>query len=171
MKPISDEIIDSTRQEIIQLSEQGAQKLMEKMGDQQPNVLAYITIVGDDFFNQSERGFLLYLGLLIWKSFQNVHQKLPCVKGEDIEIADENNVKMLEYLESEPANDYMGTIQTILESYPQQPLFRFIMEAVMETEDESEGFLEENKGIAVIYLKTVIDVLDETISEKKKPSK
>jgi hypothetical protein len=160
MNIISSEIVEQTWQEMNTLSAAKISSLINKLTKEQPIVLAYLLAVGDDIFNQDERELLLYLGVVVWKMMSQGDRPLPKVTEEQLDEIEEKNIKMLEYLEGEPDTDFIETVAMIVNDYKQQEVLKYVVEALMEETEEDALITDENKGIMMIYLKTVIDCFD-----------
>jgi hypothetical protein len=161
MNTISTEIVERTWKEMSTMSPVNHPKLINKFAKEQPIILAYLMAVDDEMFNEDERELLLYLGVVIWKIMSRGTKLLPSVTEKMIDDAEEKNIKMLEYLEGETETGFYETTATILEGYNQPEVLRYVVEALMEDDEEDVDIQEENIGMMMIYLKTVIDCFDE----------
>ncbi len=160
MNTISAEIVGRAWKEMSTMSPVNHPKLINKFAKEQPIILAYLMAVDDEMFNEDERELLLYLGVVIWKIMYRGTKPLPSVTEKMIDDAEEKNIKMLEYLEGETETGFYETTATILESYNQPEVLRYVVEALMEDDEEDVAIREENIGMMMIYLKTVIDCFD-----------
>ena len=157
MKPISSDIVEKTWKELGEMSPQKIPELIHLMQKQQPLVLAYLLGVGGDTLNQDERELLLYLGVVVWQIVLQGDTPLPEITANALEEVEESNMKMLEYLEGESETDFIDTVEKIIDNYCQPEILRYAVEALMEEPEEGCLIRDENKGIMMIYLKTVID--------------
>jgi hypothetical protein len=74
--------------------------------------------------------------------------------------AEEANYDFLERLSASSEADFMSATQAMIAAYPEPEVLRYIVEAIMEEEDytpEDPPIREEYRGLAVVYLKTVLD--------------
>ncbi|GEM_PF-226545 len=157
---ISAEVVESTWQRIAAQSIKGAQKLVNRMSKEQPIVLAYLMAVDDDIFNQEERQVLLFVGIVVWQIMLQANRPLPVVTEEMLDKAEAGNLKMAEYLQSETGAGFEEATRKIIESYAQPEVLRYVVEAIMEETEEGCPVREDNKGIMLLDLKTVIDCFD-----------
>jgi len=161
MNKIPAETVERTWKEMSTMSPLNYPKLIDKFSKEQPIVLTYLIAVGDEQFNEDERQLLLYLGVVVWMIMSRGNKALPRVTEKMIDEAEKKNIKMLEYLEDETVTGFYDTTATILEGYNQPELLRYVVAALMEEHEEEVDIREENIGIMMIYLKTVIDCFDE----------
>lgn len=160
MNKISAEIVERTWKEMSTMSPLNYPKLINKFSKEQPFILTYLIAVDGQQFNEDERELLLYLGVVVWMMMSRGNNPLPKVTEKMIDDAEEKNIKMLEYLEGETETDFYETTDTILQDYNQPEVLRYVVEALMEDDDEDVDIQEENIGLMMIYLKTVIDCFD-----------
>lgn len=161
MKTIPAHIVDSTWREINNLAPSDAQQLMERLGEEQPVLMAYLMAAEGDVFNPDERSLFAYLGLVVWQIMARGDSALPPVSEDRLETAEAANIRMLEYLEGETEADFSQTVQTLTHHYNQIEVLRFVLEALMEQTDGSNGIRTENTGLVMIHLKSIIDCLDQ----------
>ena len=160
MKPIPADTVEDTWARMVDMSPQDAPEMIERLTQQQPLILAYLMAVGDEMFNPDERELLLFLGIVIWQTMLQGDTPLPEVTEQMIEEIEASNFKMLEYLEGESEADFIETTENILNTYNQKEILAHVLEAIMEEPDEETEISEENQGMMMIYLKTVIDCFD-----------
>lgn len=157
MKPISSAIVERTWKELGSMSPEAIPKIVQLMQEQQPFVLVYLLTIGDDILNEDERELLLYLGMVIWQIMLQGDTPLTKVTAADLDKAEEANMKMLKYLEGESEASLMDTVERMLSSYGQPEVLKYVVEALMEEPEEGCLIRDKNKGIMMIYLKTVLD--------------
>jgi hypothetical protein len=75
-------------------------------------------------------------------------------------------MKMLERLAGKPSAQMKKSVEEMLGSYNQKEVLRYVVEALMEEPEERCVIRDENKGIMMVFLKTVIDCFDRTGSPK-----
>ena len=160
MNPISSETVERTWKKMSAMSPQEAPKIINQMTNQQPAILAYLMAVGDDILNQDERELLLYLGVVVWQIMSQGNKPLTQVTDNILDNVNALNIDMLEYLEGESDTDFIDTVVMITTNYNQPEVLKYVVEALMEEREEECMLRDENKGIMMIYLKTVIDCFD-----------
>jgi hypothetical protein len=153
---ISEETVTQTWQRVALSTPQEAQRYMHQMSQEQPAVLAYLLTMDGDPFNRNEMGYILFIALVVWQIMKQSAQGLRSVPIEAIEQADEANFSFLEQLLTAGEMDFEAAVVRMIAEYPEPEVLRYIVEALME-EDEEEPFRDEYRGLAFVNLKTVLD--------------
>jgi hypothetical protein len=161
MQPISAEIVETTWKRIADFSAREGKALAEKFAAEQPIVMAYLMAVDGDLFNADERELLFYLGAVVWQMMAQGDAPLPQVTEPMIEQAEAANQAVLESLADAPDDDAHAAMAQLLQEYAQPEVFKYVVTALMESTQE-EGIREENLGVLMVNLKTVIDCLNES---------
>ena len=165
MKPIPAETVERRQARIANLPEEALEELIDRASDEQPFMLAYLMAAGEAEFNSSEQELLLYVGVVIWQIMREEQEQMRALSEEDLETAEETNRQLIEYLEGEPEHELLETVETVIGGYSQGPLLRFVIESVMDEDEEAyddmEPVRDEMKGMLIFYLKILIDCLDE----------
>lgn len=157
------EEVDNSWNEMGELDLDDVPRLVNKLGKEQPYILTYLMATGSDILNQPEREMLLFLGVMIWHIVSKIVPDAPEISGDILDYSEEKNMEMLEYLSGEPETDFMDTVAKIMSKYHQSELLRFIIDRLLEEPDKGIELSEDNIGMIVIYLKTIIDCLDSII--------
>jgi len=160
MNTISAEIVERTWQEMATMPPANYPKIINKFAKEQPFVLGYLMAVDEDLLNEDERELLFYLGTVVWRMMSQGNKPLSKVTEEMIFAAEDNNFKMLQYLEGETEADFYETTEKMIKNYNQPEVLRYVVEALMEEDEEGVEIREDNLGMMMIYLKTVIDCFD-----------
>ncbi len=160
MQAITETLIEDVWKGVDQLSEDDAEGLVGLLGEEQPFLLVYLVATGEDEFNEDEKEFLLYMGVVIWKVFQQLKSPLPSISEQNLESIESTNIKMLEYLETESESYFHEFVQNLIYDYPQPALLKFVTELIF---DEEEAIRSRNKGMMLVYLKIIIDCLDKVV--------
>lgn len=156
MEPISADIVESTWQRMAAMPSREAPKLVARMEKEQPVVMAYLMAVDHDLFNQEERELLLYLGMVVWQIMSQGSTPLPRVTEKALDRAEKSNMKTIESLMDASEADFTETARTMIENYSQPEVLRYVVEALVEAVEDEE-VRDENMGIMMLDLKTVID--------------
>jgi len=160
MEPIPEDDVEKMWIRFNEMSVDETPELIQRMTEEQPLVLAYLMAVGDTIFNEDERELLVFLGIVIWETMSQGTTPLPPITEEILDEAEEANVQMLEYLEGESQSGLWETTESIIDNYNQRHVLGYVLEAIMEEPEEGCEIRDENRGIMMIYLKTVIDCFD-----------
>jgi len=137
-------------------------RLTSRMAKQQPFVQAYLLAVGERDFNPDEAQLLHYFGMVVWRIFDLSGQAVAQVTGDELDRAEESNLKMLEYLEGEASADFANTVRGLVGGYNQAEVLGYVVEALMEEPEPDCDIRPESLGGMFIHLKTVIDCLDQS---------
>ncbi len=161
MKTISGKTIDRTWKRINEATEEEAQCLMDAMAKQQPFIVAYLLAVEETLMGDQERGQLTLIGLILWEILSGESPGLRQITMDDLEAAEEANVKFLEELEAGSEMDHMSALQNLMTTYNQVALLNAIIESLMAGHEEEPELAGEHIGLALLHLKTVLDCLDQ----------
>ncbi|MBK8000270.1 MAG: hypothetical protein IPK15_16500 [Verrucomicrobia bacterium] len=161
MNTISGKIIDRTWKQINEATEEEGQRLLDVMAKQQPFVVAYLMAVEETLMGEEERGQLILIGLILWKILSEQKTDLRQINMDDLEAAETANLKFLEELEDGSEMDHMAGLQNLLATYNQVPLLSAVIESLMADNEEEPEMANENMGLALLHLKSVLDCLDQ----------
>jgi hypothetical protein len=161
MKTISGKIIDRTWKRINETTGEDAQIRLDAMARQQPFIVAYLMAVEETLLKGEERGHLLLIGLILWEVLSSEKPDLRQINMEDLEAAEQTNIKFLEDLEAGSEMDHMAGLENLMATYNQVPLLRAVIEALMAGNEEEPELAGEDIGLALLHLKTVLDCLDQ----------
>ncbi len=142
------------------LSERESKALAHRMKKEQPYVMVYLTALDEDLFDEEDRGALNEHGALAWYVL-SAEKPLRQVTDRDLEQAEEANIKMLQDMEESSEIESTDAMTRLFQEYNQQALLGAMLELLMAGHEEEPDLAPENIGMALIYLKTVIDCLDQ----------
>ena len=163
MEPISASIVEKTWKAQARMNPSVINNVIQKFSERQPMMLAYLMAMGDNMLNENERELLLYLGTAVWQMMEKGGKQLRTVTESELENFEDQNFKMLEYLENEPDEDFNRTVGKIIEGYEQKEVLRYVVEALFEGEEEEDipSIRKDFIGQIFIFLKIIIDCLDQ----------
>lgn len=161
MNTISGKIIDRTWKRTNEATEEEGQRLLDVMAKQQPFVVAYLMAVEETLMGEEERGQLILIGLILWQIVSAEKPDLKPITMDDLEAAETANLKFLEELEAGSEMDHMAGLQNLMTNYNQVPLLSVVVEALMGGNEEEPELANENIGLALLHLKSVLDCLDQ----------
>jgi hypothetical protein len=163
LRTISYDEIDLQWISLTEMSLDDIPAVVNELGQVQPYILTYLMATGSDILDDEEREILLFMGLMVWKLVISQVNSIPEISGEELSECEEKNLNMLEYLAGEPEEEFFITVEKIMNKYHQSEMLRYCIDRIME-EPESENIKEnDNIGMIVIYLKSVIDCLDSAV--------
>ena len=160
MKPIPEAIVENTWQEFAAVSPAKANKEMMKIGNSQPDLLAFVVESSKEMGREVSE-LAIYLFLVVYRMFQGSHGKIKKISSQEIIECYRTNEGLMDRLEGthERFLDRIASLQTSTQPY----VVQYVADALME-EDEGEDAMrltEGQKGFLYLLLKTVIDVLDQ----------
>ncbi len=160
MEPIPEAIVEKTWQEVAGFSPDRAKKEMMKIGNSQPELLAFVTESSQEMAREV-RELAIYIFLVVYRMFQEVHKKIKRIPSEEIIECYEHNEGLMERLQGahEKFLDRITGVQTFSQPY----VVNYVADALMEEDEGEEAVVltEAQKGFLFLLLKTVIDVLDQ----------
>lgn len=161
MEPIPEAIVEKTWQEVAGFSPDRAKKEMMKIGNSQPELLAFVMESAQEM-GQEVRELAIYMFLVVYRMFQEAHGKIKKISSEEIIECYEHNEGLLERLEGahEKFLDRVASVQTSRQPY----VVKYVVDALMEGDEgeDAVALTDEQKGFLFLLLKTVIDALDQS---------
>jgi hypothetical protein len=162
LEPIPEGIVEKTWQEVAGFSPDKAKREMMKIGNSQPDLLAFVTESPKEM-GRGVRELAIYLFAVVYRMFQRAYGKIKRISSEEIIECYEHNEGLMERLEGahEKFLDRIASAQTSRQPY----VVNYVVDALMEEDDEGEdavALTEERKGFLYLQLKTVVDVLDQS---------
>jgi len=160
MKTIPEEIVEKTWQEVAGFSPDRAKKEMMKIGNTQPDLLAFVTESSQEM-GPEVRELAIYMFLVVYRMFQKARGNIKKISSKEIIECHEHNEGLMEGLEGadEKFLDRIASVQTSRQPH----VVNYVVDALMEDDDgeEAVALTDEQKGFLFLVLKTVIDVLDQ----------
>lgn len=160
MKTITSEHVENTWTRMAEMSLDQAQKFAFQMAEEQPHILEYLAASGEAYeFNNDENELLVYLGIVVWQMMCS-NDKLPKIEPDSIIDVEEKNLSMIDYLSIEDEKSFDDIVIEIFEKHNQPEILKYLLEALLEEEDEDCDIRDEMKGALFHCLKTVVEVVD-----------
>lgn len=160
MELIPEEIVETTWQEVAGFSPIRANKEIMKIGNDQPELLAFITASTEEM-GQEVKELGIYMFFVVYRMFQKTQGKIKRISSEEIIKCHELNESLVEKLEGahEKFLDRAASIQISKQPH----VMKYVIDALMEEEGEEDAIelTDEDKGFLFLLLNTVIDVLDQ----------
>lgn len=157
------EMVEKTWDKLQTLSFEQIDSLIEDFSTKQPYVLAYLMATGSEILTEEDRETLVFMGLTIWKVVSDHVTQIPEINDEVLDRNEQGNMDMLDYLAGEPESEFMNTVDLIMNRYSQGELLKFIIYKIVDEKENALSPTQENVGLVVIYLKTVLDCFDEVV--------
>jgi len=158
---VSAETVTRVWQNMAQLSLSEVPLFVQQMQEEQPAIMAYLLAVGDALFNQHERETIFYVGMVVWQIMKQSKRRLLKVSPKKLNQAEEANLAFLERFSAKSEADLDKATRAMLATYPEPEVLRYIVEAIEEEDHDPDNppIRDEYRGMAFLYLKTVLDAL------------
>jgi deoxyribodipyrimidine photolyase len=98
MEPIPEKIVEKTWQEVAGFSPLKANKEMMKIGNNQPELLAFMTELTKEM-DQEVKELGIYMFFVVYRMFQKAKGKIKKISSEEITECYEYNESLMERLE------------------------------------------------------------------------
>jgi hypothetical protein len=159
MEPISEKFVEKTWQEVAGFSTNRASKEMQKMGKNQPDLLAFLMALTEDM-DPEVRELAIYIAFVVYRIFEGSRNKIKKITSKEIIDCYEYNEDLIGKLEGadEKFIDRIARIQISKQPY----VMRYVAEALVEGSEEGDDVVltDEDSGFLFLLLKTVVDLLD-----------
>src|SRR5262245_16895896 len=106
MKTVPDKSIEKTWKRVTESTPEDAQVMLDGMAKAQPFAFAYLMAVDETLYGDGERGQLLLIGLVLWEVLRKDASERT-ITIEEIQSAEEANLKFLEGLDAGSEMDYV----------------------------------------------------------------
>lgn len=160
MNVISTHQIDLTLNQFNSASDKDIKKMMRKFQKKQEPLLVYTAAVARrEELRDAEYELFMNMVLIFWKLTSDVNPQQRMITLEQLDEADNTLIHELE--SNDESEDLLvnkaGEKVTVMEAYHQPALVDFLVEQIIENEDEEVR--EETKGMLFLYLNNILDLL------------
>ena len=153
---ISEQIVTETWQGMNEISESNAAILIDQMRREQPIIMMYLLAASEQSFDLEEGQAVFFIGIVIWLIMRKGQPELRKVDEKLLERTIEQNETQLDEMTADPDADLV--MAATATTYAEPEVLRYIVEALIES-DEEVAFSEEERGLAFIILRNVLDAL------------
>jgi hypothetical protein len=160
MNKISAESVEKAYAAVCGLNEQEAYRLSYDFQKDQPLLVAYLTAVDTGILNQEERELLFYLGTIVWKIMSAENNNLPGADEEYLLSLEDSNQKITDSLRTTDSVKFAEVVKKLLIECLQPEVLRYVIAVLMDEDNAENAVRDENLGIIMVNLKTVIEYLD-----------
>ena len=160
MEKISAESVEKGYAAICGLTTQEAFCLSSDFQNNQTLLMTYLSAVDKDILNQEEREILFYLGAVAWKIMFSESQKKQEANQDRLLNIESSNQKLAESLRNSGVVKFADVVKVLLKDCSQPEVLRYIIAALMDEDNAENSVRDENLGIIITDLKTVIEYLD-----------
>ena len=156
------EFIESIQKQVDEMTPEDSQNMMNEVYLDQPNLSNYIVAINQDLDDELNK-YTLYLFSIIYLAIKSFSQKkLQVISDEIIIKSHENNVDLLESLETSHEVFINRIAETNLKKQP--GIYKFITESIFEELREISDITEDEEGWIFLVLKSTIDALNEKVN-------
>jgi len=159
MEPLSEKLVEKTWQEVAGFSPQQASKEMQKMGKNEPELLAFLMAMTEDM-EPEVKELAIYIAFVVYRIFESSRSRTKKLTSGEIIASFESNEVLMGSLEDthEKFIDRIAGMQSSKQPY----VIEYVLDALFEeAEDGDEVELtDEDKGFLFLLLKTEVDLLD-----------
>lgn len=168
MEAINEEHIEAAATELKGKQLTQAEDVMIIIYQDQPAVMDFVSGEEHADLNEDEKELLLYFTVLSWLAFKKAYEAVPPVSEQLLRQVEDGNVGQLEALQQKDNESMISDMVEIVENFFQRPLLQYIIQGIMVEgeQDEDIEISEDNQGIMVFSLKTIIEAFDKVTSER-----
>ncbi|MBP9874448.1 MAG: hypothetical protein KBC60_10425 [Haliscomenobacter sp.] len=158
MKFVPEKVIDEVA-EGLGSSDVELEATLKALQSHQPALLSFLLEEENaSAFSESERGFMIYLLAVIWKSCLEVNGPQETIHPDALSEAEEQNWELLEAVQ---AKRFRERLDVFFSGASQEDLLAFLEDCLTEDEEEEEGPVsKEGREPIFVLLKSVVDCLD-----------
>ena len=168
MEPITEEHIEAAAAELSGKDLNQAEEIMVILHQDQPAVMDFVSGVEHEDLNEDEKELMAYFTVLIWLSFKKAYEAVPPVSQDLLQEVEDGNISQLQDMQQQGEDAMISDMVEMVDNFFQRPLLNYIIQGIMvegEEDDEME-VSEENQGVMVFSLKTIIESFDKVTSER-----
>ena len=156
MKFISESLVEQAA-ELLNTSEESYERAVEEMEEEQPVLLSYFFTEDFQVFTQSEKEYLFYLMLVVWKAVSLGGESIPAITEQQLSQAEDSN---WEQMQGVKARGFHERLNVFFDNYPQEDLLAFVEDALSDEEDDDAILVtKEGREALFVSLKSAIDCL------------
>jgi len=160
VEKISAESVEKGYAAICGLTTQEAFCMSSDFQNNQTLLMTYLSAVDGEILNQEEREILFYLGAVAWKIMFSACQKTQEANQDRLLNIESSNQKLAESLRNTGVVKFADVVKVLLKDCSQPEVLRYIIAALMDEDNAENSVRDENLGIIITDLKTVIEYLD-----------
>ena len=160
MKFVPEKVIDEVA-EGLGSSDAALEETLNALQSHQPALLPFLLEEENaSVFSESERGFMIYLLAVVWKSCLEANGPQETIHPDTLSEAEEQNWELLEAVQ---AKRFRERLDVFFSGTPQEDLLAFLEDCLTEDEEEGESPVsKEGREPIFVLLKSVVDCLDRT---------
>ena len=159
MEPISEKLVEKTWQEVAGFSPQQANKEMQKMGKNQPELLAFLMAMTEDM-EPDVKELAIYIAFVVYRMFESSRSRTKKLTSREIMSSYESNETLMGSLED--AHEKFIDRIAGMQSSKQPNVIEYVLDALFEEAENGDEveLTDEDRGFLFLLLKTEVDLLD-----------
>lgn len=139
-------------------SEEQMEPLLDRFGEEQPLLAAFLDEMGGEDFNEDEHEIKFFYGVAIWHTLTtHLGHPLETVDESRLEKLQQSAEYHLETLIGDQGDISSDAVGILIQDHPQQSLLLEIFETLKV--DEAEFIRPKHLGDLLLYLKMTVDAL------------
>ena len=160
---ISEKTIYEAIDKVNQLVENDPQGLMNSMAEEQPYIFGYVMAMGEEINDEDAINELVFFTVVVWQSFVLQYKGLQEVAGEIIEEIEEENLKIMDSLDSDEEVGQDLIADAVAKGLRQKELFGYLAGELLESNEADFG--QEVTATLFTILKVIIESFDASIKK------
>ncbi|MEM7581973.1 MAG: hypothetical protein AAF560_01215 [Acidobacteriota bacterium] len=160
---ISEDLVEDAWMEVGAMPPAKAERAMQRVAKKQRDLIAFVAAYSEDL-SESAAELAFYMFFTIHRMFEKAAGgKLQRIRGGRVERCLDQNEQLLGRLDG--AHEKFIERVAMVESSRQPFVMRYLVETLMEAPDGEDpvDLTEEEIGVLFLVLKTLIDVLDQSL--------
>ncbi len=161
MNSVSREEIIAVWTQLCDLDEAKTDALVKKFMTEQPALGIYLFANMQGMKEGAEHTRIVELAVAAWQAMsRSAGRRLPAATPEEIERAEDANTRTLDELDEASEFDWEDSVRNLLQDYNQREILGLGVEILMSGNEDTPELAPESIGLELVWLKTVIDALD-----------
>ena len=162
MKTIARQTITDAWDRLCEMDEEKVNTLVKDFMEEQPALGIYLFANTEDLEGGPENSPIIDLVIASWQALRaQAGRPLSQIAPEQIEKAEDANFQNLEALQEASEAEWDDSVRNLAENFNQRELLGFGIEILMSGHEETPELAPESVGMELLWLKTVIDCLDQ----------
>ena len=162
MTTVPRETIMQAWERVCALDEEQTATVTKQFLDEQPALSVYLLACNDQLGDEAGQSTVIDLTIAIWEAMTlTLGRRLKAVRPRAIDHAEATNTRMLEKLEPGSEFEWAEAVRQLVHGYNQRELLGFCIEILMADDEETPELAPDRIGLEMLWLKTIIDGLDQ----------
>ncbi|MDP5171202.1 MAG: hypothetical protein NWR72_13240 [Bacteroidia bacterium] len=138
--------------------EEELEPLIDRFGEEQPFLAAYLDEMGGEDLNDDEHEVLFFFGVALWHAVEKyAEEPIAEITEAHLDNIQEKNEALLEQLSTEQGDISIDALTASIAEHPQHELLVELFDVIKE--EEAEFIRPKNVGEILFFLKITMDCL------------